>query len=165
MAARQRARVVAIAVILNELEEIEQQKKKKNIKRRWWVRQINRQRLAQEDFTNLVQELRGDEEQFYLYFRMSPCIFDELLSLVGPFLRRQDTHLRQSVRPSERLAITLRRLATGDSPQSIAFAYRRGASTVREIVYDTCEVIWKVLMPIYLKAPARPGDWKEISRG
>ena len=46
-------------------------------------RQINTQRLEQGDFTNLVQELRGDEEQFYLYFRMSPCIFDELLNLVG----------------------------------------------------------------------------------
>ena len=45
MAARQRARVVAIAVILNELEEIEQQKNQKKRKRRWWVRQINIQRL------------------------------------------------------------------------------------------------------------------------
>ncbi|XP_046862206.1 protein ALP1-like [Xenia sp. Carnegie-2017] len=96
---------------------------------------------------------------------MSPQIFDELLALVGPSLRRQDTQMRQSVGPAERLAITLRRLATGDSPQSIAFAYRRGASTVRAVVYDTCNALWRVLVPTYMKAPSQPSDWKKISEG
>ena len=112
MAAIPQARLLAIVAIMSELEEIERKKKQKKITKRWWVRQINRRRLDQGDFSNLVRELRGDEEQFYVYFRMSPRVFDELLCLVGPSLRRKDTQLRQSVKSAERLAITLRRLAT-----------------------------------------------------
>lgn len=36
---------------------------------------------------------------------------------------------------------------------------------VREIVYDTCEALWEILMPTYLKAPAETKDWKEILQG
>ena len=96
---------------------------------------------------------------------MNRRTFDLLLSLVGPSLRRQNTHLRQSISPGERLSITLRRLATGDSPQSVAFAYRRGLSTVRNIVYDTCDVLGNILMPEYLKAPCNVADWQEIEQG
>ncbi|XP_046841072.1 uncharacterized protein LOC124435166 [Xenia sp. Carnegie-2017] len=164
MASSHQAKLLASVCILYELEEVEKRKKNDKMKR-WWVRQLNRQRRTQGDFLHLVQELRTDEEQFNLYFRMSPQIFDELLALVGPSLRRQDTQMRQSVGPAERLAITLRRLATGDSPQSIAFAYRRGASTVRAVVYDTCNALWRVLVPTYMKAPSQPSDWKKISEG
>ena len=85
---------------------------------------------------------------------MSHSTFDRLLSLVGPSLRRQDTHLRKSVAPGERLAIKLRRLAPGDSPQSLAFAYRGGLTTVRYIVYETSEILWKVLVPLCMKPPS-----------
>ena len=47
---------------------------------------------------------------------MSPRVFNELLCLVDPSLRRKDTRLRLSVKRAEKLAITLRRLATDDSP-------------------------------------------------
>ena len=67
--------------------------------------------------------------------------------------------------PGERLAITLKRLATGDSPQSIAFAYRRGVSTIRETVYNTCEILWKVLMPMFLKPPSDVCDWQKVEQG
>ena len=69
MADRQQARVVAMVAIMSELEEIEQKRKEKKITKRWWVRQINRRRLDQGDFTNLVRGLRGDEEQFYIFRR------------------------------------------------------------------------------------------------
>ena len=66
MAAIPQARLLAIVAIMSELEEIERKKKQKKITKRWWVRQINRRRLDQGDFSNLVRELRGDEKQFYV---------------------------------------------------------------------------------------------------
>ena len=84
MAARQRAEIVVMGVILYELEDIERKEQQKKRRKRWLIREINKQRLDQGDFNNLVQELRGDEEQFFVYFRMTPRIFDELLRLVGP---------------------------------------------------------------------------------
>ena len=39
--------------------------------------------------------------------------FDELLKRVGPLMTHQDTRFRKAIPPSERLALTLRFLATG----------------------------------------------------
>lgn len=37
-----------------------------------------------------------------------------------------------------------------------------GASTVREITRETCEIIWNKLFPIYIPIPSRD-DWRRIS--
>ena len=51
---------------------------------RFWIRDINQRQREQGDFTNLVQELQNDKEQFFVYFRMNCNTFD---CLFGPFLR------------------------------------------------------------------------------
>ncbi|XP_011050048.1 PREDICTED: uncharacterized protein LOC105143422 isoform X1 [Acromyrmex echinatior] len=71
--------------------------------------------------------------------------FYEFLRLVGPHLRKNS--IRPSICPEQRFAITL-------SLQS-----RR--STAHMIVKETCSVIAKVLMLIYLKPPTEV-EWKEI---
>ena len=95
--------------------------------------------------------------------RMSPSRFDELLSLVGPSITRLRTNFRNPVSPGERLAVTLRFLATGDSMQTIAFSYRLGHSTVCNIIDDTCEAIWNVLCDKNLKKPSTETEWMQIS--
>jgi len=54
-------------------------------------------------------------------------------------------------------------LATGESYRSLAFSFRLGFSTTREIVEEVCEVIWKTLRPIYMPKPTKD-EWKNISR-
>ena len=50
--------------------------------------------------------------------------FDELLRLVGPHISYQDTNMRQAISPGERLALTLRFLATGEKKaQKILSSY------------------------------------------
>ena len=46
--------------------------------------------------------------------RMDVVTFDELLHMVGPLVTYQDTRLQKAIPPSERLALTLRYLATGN---------------------------------------------------
>ena len=73
------------------------------------------------------------------------------------------TVFRNPVSPGERLAVTLRFLATGDSMQTIAFSYRLGHSTVCNIIDDTCEAIWNVLCDKNLKKPSTETEWMQIS--
>lgn len=54
-------------------------------------------------------------------------------------------------------------LATGDSFKTIAFSYRLGHTTVREIVHSTCSSIWKVLQPLYMPTPTEQ-MWKNIEK-
>ena len=76
---------------------------------------------------------------------MSPERLDALLTMVKPWIEKKDTSFRQAIPADERLGLTLRFLASGDSQQSLSFSYRIGKTTVSKIVSDTCEVIFDVL--------------------
>lgn len=47
--------------------------------------------------------------------------------------------------------IQKRFLATGDSYMSIAYGFRIGKSTAHCVIKETCDALWDVLQPIYLK--------------
>ena len=96
---------------------------------------------------------------------MTPQRFSHLLSLVGPSIKRQDTRLREAIPPDERLAITLRYLVTGDSMQTISFSYRVGHSTVSGIIDATCDALWRVLTPEYMRRPTSAEEWRRVSDG
>ncbi|KAI9556056.1 hypothetical protein GHT06_018623 [Daphnia sinensis] len=68
----------------------------------------------------------------------------------------------RSIPVEQRLALTLRFLASGDCMRSLSYAFRIGHSTVSEIVRETCEKIFETLSPIYLKQPDT-NEWKKIA--
>ena len=45
---------------------------------------------------------------------MDMASFNELLEMVTPLIKKRDTLMRNSISPAERLALTLRCLATGE---------------------------------------------------
>ena len=55
-------------------------------------------------------------------------------------------------------------LATGDSFNTLAYQFCLGASTVRAIVKQTCDVIWEVLSSTYLPEPNK-NHWRQIASG
>ncbi|XP_011874581.1 PREDICTED: uncharacterized protein LOC105565748 [Vollenhovia emeryi] len=136
-------------------------KRKRWINRRWWVRPINERRGQNGDFATLFAELKEDPDLFFRYTRMDVDTFYELLDMVRPYL--QKTSLRKPICPEQRLAITLRYLATGDQVLSVALAYRIGESTAYKIIKETCEVIANILLGVYIKVPSED-EWKHISR-
>ncbi|XP_030757115.1 protein ANTAGONIST OF LIKE HETEROCHROMATIN PROTEIN 1-like [Sitophilus oryzae] len=88
--------------------------------------------------------------------------FSELLSLLRPSIERQNSRFRCSIDVIERLSVCLRFLATGDTFGTIAMSYRLGETTVREIVYQVCEEIWRVLSPKFLPVPNKE-KWKNVA--
>lgn len=76
-------------------------------KKRWWVREIFKDRESQGDANNLVKEMMiTDLEGFYNYARMSKTQFERLLSLVSPHLSKLS--IRKPICEQERLLVTLR---------------------------------------------------------
>ena len=113
-------------------EECRQKRRHKN-----WVADVNRRRRARGEFFNLVQELRtNDPERHRTYFRMSRDTLD-LLSKIGPTITRQRTNFREPIDAAQRLAVTLRYMATGMEFSALAPTYRLGDKTIRAIVYAT----------------------------
>ena len=85
-------------------------KQRKN--RSFWAKKwpLERSRIK---YTTLFEELRLYPADFTSFLRMSEENYLELLSILDPVLKKQDTVLRQSIGSHERLTATLRFLATG----------------------------------------------------
>ncbi|XP_050065989.1 uncharacterized protein LOC126555068 [Aphis gossypii] len=100
------AEAVCIVYALYKINK--KQKKDKKFKRRWWVHPLNLKRPREGQFQVTFLTLRQYPEEFFKYFRTSIKTFDELLDIIGRQLKKQDTVLRLSIPPEERLTVTLR---------------------------------------------------------
>ena len=94
---------------------------------------------------------------------MSPYRFEHQLSLVAPLMWKKSTKLRSPISDAERLTLTLRYLATGDSQQFQSFNFKIGRSTVSNIIRETRDAIWMQLHATYVSTPKSPQEWKRIS--
>ena len=64
-------------------------------------------------YNTLLQELHiEDPQQLRSFLRMTAKDLEEILRLTGPIISK-DTNMRQAISAKERLAVTLRFLATG----------------------------------------------------
>ena len=79
-----------------------------------------------------------------------------MLSLVEEKIKTK-THIREPISPAERLAITLRYLASEDTQQSMAFLFKVGHSTVNKIVNEVCDALWDALQD-YISQPSSLSD-------
>ena len=132
--------------------------------KRFRTRPIFQKREQLGEYFNLVQELRsGDHEGFFNYFRMSPEQFDYLHEKIRPFITKSSLK-RDSICSEERLSVTIRYLASGDSPMSLSFSYRMGLTSVHRIISETSLHIWQVLFEEgFVRAPKTPSEWVKIA--
>lgn len=72
-----------------------------------------KQRRQQGIFQNVMAELALEEHHSYRrWLRLDVKCFEELVYLTAQ--QKQDTHFRECISPSERLAVSLRFIATGN---------------------------------------------------
>ena len=117
--ADQGARFVLIVAIARRLEEKRQQRQQRRAATLPYV--LRRHEFGA--FHALVQELKAEDINGYKNFlRMRPETFDQLLHLVGPVIQKQDTKMKDSICPAERLSVTLRWLASGEPSRFLLFA-------------------------------------------
>lgn len=116
-------------------------------------------------FQNIVQELRIEDIQGYReMMRMAHEQFIEILTAIEPFItKRQVIGGHKVISPAERLTLTLRFLATGETFRSLSFQFRISRSTISYIVREVCQAIFKVLGEKHLKTPATPEEWLDVS--
>ena len=113
------------------------------------MRKIFQERKKYGLYHILTDELRlFDKEYFFRFVRMTPQRFEHLLSLVGPHLQRTTTKMREPISPAERLV----------------FSFRISRAAICTILSETCEKLWEVLSPSYVRAPSTVLEWKKISK-
>lgn len=110
-----------------------------------------------------------DTSSYRNFVRMDSSTFEELLSKVAPKITYQNTVMREAISAGERLAVTLRFLATGNNKTyknyattnlfhctgetfaSLQYLYRIPAQTIGRIIPDTCRSIVNTLSEDFLK--------------
>ncbi|XP_055846086.1 uncharacterized protein LOC129912029 isoform X2 [Episyrphus balteatus] len=116
------------------------------------VREINRDRRQNGFFNATFLKIKEhDSAQFFMYTRMHPAMFDELLNLVSPFMIK--TSIREPILPECRLALFLHYLSQGESFPSLALSFKLGKETIRKIILETSEILWRALQPTFMSEP------------
>ena len=95
---------------------------------------------------------------------MSKDRFDHLLSLIEEEIQKKRSNFRTGVCPREKLVVTLRYLATGCSQQNLSYSFRLSRATISNSVRDTCDAMYNILPPVYLRAPGKVEEWEHIAK-
>jgi hypothetical protein len=127
---------IALAIILDK----KNRRRKRSKRCKSWL--LQRKRFSH---TNLLEELRLEPDDWRNDLRMDEESYIQLLKLVTPYIKRNDTNMRMAISPHERLSATLRYLATGRKYADLKFTTAMSASRLCKIVPETCKAIIKVL--------------------
>ena len=101
---------------------------------------------------------------FTNYMSMTPEFFEMIKTRLEPHLARQATNYRAPISVGEKLALTIRYLATGESYTSLSCQFRVGRSTISKFLPEACRVIQDEFTREYLRCPTTPDEWKELER-
>ena len=102
-----------------------------------WVRPwlLQREEWGGGGYHNIISELYAtDIPGFTNFMRMTPEFFEMIKIRLEPRLARQATNYRAPVSVGEKLALTIRYLATGESYTSLSCQFRVGRSTLSKFL-------------------------------
>ncbi|KAE8740687.1 hypothetical protein FOCC_FOCC013779 [Frankliniella occidentalis] len=154
---RRRATAIFGLILIEEL-------RKRYPERSVWIHHYIARRDRLGCHNTLFLELSTENpEKYRKCLRMSPEMFQWLADKIRPLVEKQDTHLRRSISVEQRLSITLRHLATGETQESLHFQFRVGQSTISGIIKEVCEALYTVLKGTYLRFPESHEEWQNIA--
>ena len=130
-----------------------------------WVRPWLLQREERGAYHNIMADLYAiDIPGFTNYMRMTPEFFEMIKTRLEPHLTREATNYRAPISVGEKLALTLRYLATGESYTSLSCQFRVGRSTISKFLPQVCRAIQDEFNREYFTCPTTPDEWKELER-
>ncbi|KAG8240215.1 hypothetical protein J437_LFUL004675, partial [Ladona fulva] len=127
-------------------------RRKSEQKRSCWVKPWILRRSELGACSTLAKELRiEDTLQFRNFVRMSAQQLQFMVELLGPIIGKKDTKFRRAISVHDRVMVTLRFLASGDSYNSMQYLFRIPKCTIGRIVKEVSKAIFDVLKKRSLK--------------
>ena len=85
-----------------------------------------------------------------------------MVDKLSPHITKLSTNMRKSIPAAEKLAVTLRFLATGESFESLLYQFRMHRTTIAKFVPVVCNKIYEHLKDEYLTIPTNTAEvWRE----
>lgn len=104
-----------------------------------WIRKL----FSSRSNISVLHEL--DTIHVQNFTRMSSSDFEFLINKLGSKIGKIDTNLRKAIPVQNRVALTLRFLATGDSYTSLQYLFKISKQRIGVIVIETCTALIDVL--------------------
>ncbi|CAH2012515.1 unnamed protein product [Acanthoscelides obtectus] len=131
-------------ILLEEVEEILEEER--NPKKRIWCREWLTRRESQGASTNLIRELRfEDPKEYRMMLRMTAEKFDYLLGLITPLIQRENTIMKDAIKPETMLEVTLNYLATGNNYRTLSHLFRVSKSAISIMIPIVCQAVYDCL--------------------
>ncbi|XP_057662272.1 uncharacterized protein LOC130897442 [Diorhabda carinulata] len=142
--------------------------------RRFWSRPSLVNGRKKYSTTEFIKDLLLDEVDplnleyrrnagFKNFFRMKSSDIETLLGMIGLIISKKNTTFRKAIPPSERFAVTMRFLASGDSYSSLSYLLKMSKQTISSIIPDVCAALISVLQD-EVKKPENASDWNIIAK-
>ena len=80
-----------------------------------------------------------------------------------PAITKQTTRLRKPISAEQKLAVTIRFLATGESFQSLMYQFRVHETTISKFIPEVCQAIFEIFKDDYMQLPTTREKWLEIA--
>ncbi|XP_029170002.1 putative nuclease HARBI1 [Nylanderia fulva] len=157
---RERRKRLAISAVIFYLIE---KRKRPYTRKEFWINPLFQMRREHGFYNAILPTVSQQISTFRNYFRMNSIQLEELLYKVAPLITKQ-VLTREPISASERLCMTLRFLASGDSMTSMSYQYLLGLTTVSNIISETCDALWSVLSKHVLPYPLTKEKWLNISK-
>lgn len=143
---RKRPLQFAAALLLEEMEPEERSRRKVWVRNFWFRGESNPY------FEKLMEDLGKEGEDFYKRFaHITQRNFEEICEQVGALVKKQDTFMRKAISVGERVAVTLKYLACGDSTSTLSQLFRISPESIKNIIPDVCQAIYVTMKDEYLK--------------
>ena len=94
-----------------------------------------KRRAERGSYADIVTELAAEDLPSFKHYRRKDFnSFHRLVEVISPRIVQKNTRLRSPISPSERLALTLRFLAAGETFRSLEFQFRVSRTAISYIV-------------------------------
>ncbi|XP_050316046.1 uncharacterized protein LOC126750463 [Anthonomus grandis grandis] len=164
MEAKTLAGIAAGIIVLSCAQNLRKKKNKLRRQRRWWMLSIHKSRGQFNGLILLADLQKEPSGKFMNFCRMSAEDFEIILNQIGPHILKQDINMRKAISIQERLVITLRFSATGNSFTSIGYLFKVSNQTISVIVPEVCKAINEALKD-QIKIPKTQQEWMKIANG
>lgn len=147
---RRKRKIKAIASIILIASALLLQKNNQKLRQRqWWVKPWLSRKRGNIGLPTEMQ-LIEDEKSYKNYLRMNEETFNKLLGKVSKHIIKE-SYTRECISPREKLIVTLRFLATGETFRSLMYNFRIHESTISLFIPLVLKAIYEELKTEYLK--------------
>ena len=126
---------VLTLLLLNE-DKNQQTSSKKACKR--WVRSWLGNRQLLECYYSLFQEVKCGTKAFKEFITMEESQFEYSVEALTPVILKEDTNMRECIKPYGMVCLALCYLARGETFRSLEFQFCIRKKTISHIVIDVC---------------------------